>query len=235
MNALERSIVAVSTLLLGALFVGVVARRRYRACLSFPIYVLSVFTTNLLVGLWPERFFRWDFYVFKEGVHNSLKFAVALELAARTFWPFPGAVRTATKTVLAILVLVYITAILSTSDAEYDTLVLARVHNGTIWLFSVIAAIVLWYRLPMEPFRKAILVGFVPYLLVFAVGMEAIGKLMESVGRFAVLEGRGRLVNIAHIVAYAILVAYWNYAAWHVGAPGSRAAPAPTDTHAEAH
>ena len=29
-----------------------------------------------------------------------------------------------------------------------------RVLNGSIWLFTAIAALILWYRLPVDPFHK---------------------------------------------------------------------------------
>jgi hypothetical protein len=63
----------------------------------------------------------------------------------------------------------------------------------------------LWYRLPVDPFHKAILVGFVPYLLVFSVGMRAMLEMGQA---------QSYLFQRAHAVAYVVLLAYWNRAAW---------------------
>ena len=46
---------------------------------------------NILVTLWPARFFTPSFWVLKQGVYDALKMAVALELAWRAFDAFPGA------------------------------------------------------------------------------------------------------------------------------------------------
>ena len=37
-----------------------------------------------------------------------------------------------------------------------------RILNGTIWVFTSQAALILWYRLPVDSFRKAILIGLIP-------------------------------------------------------------------------
>jgi hypothetical protein len=92
--------------------------------------------------------------------------------------------------------------------------------NGTVWLLTGIAAVVLWYRLPVDRFHKAILTGLVPYLLVFAIGLNAIEtsnwstRMVES-------------VNYFHILAFQLLVAYWVWAAWApLRAPAQRPQPA---------
>jgi hypothetical protein len=80
-----------------------------------------------------------------------------------------------------------------------------RVLNGTIWLFAALAILILWYRLPVHWFQKAILLSYVPYLLVFTVAMNALGEMGWQ---------RGAWANTAGQVAYWLLVLYWNYTAW---------------------
>lgn len=198
------------------LLAAILIRRRYATCLSFALYVTAVLVPGVLFAVWPERFYTVENYFLRETVHNLLKFAIALELGYRTFRVFPGALSVARKVALLILSLVALMAIAGISlngpatgmAAEWH----ARVLNGTIWLLTGIAAVILWYRLPVAPFHKAILVGFVPYLLVFSVGMRAVVELglQES-----------HLFHRVHTVAYVALLFYWNRAAW---------APAPMTT-----
>lgn len=193
-----------------ALLVGLVTKGRYRACYSFALYLVAVVAADGLILAWPGRFHRWDFWIVKETVHSLLKFAIALELALRTFRAFPGARATA-RGVVFLVVLVALAGILAgpaEQAADFPDLA-SRLHprilNGTIWLFTAIAAVVLWYRLPVDAFHKAILIGFVPYLLVFTVAMNALDAIGWHLQKPAAY---------AHTVAYLLLLVYWTHAAW---------------------
>jgi hypothetical protein len=80
-----------------------------------------------------------------------------------------------------------------------------RVLNGSIWLFTAIAALILWYRLPVNAFHKAVLLSYVPFLLVFTVTMNALGSAT-----------RDRLGWLSYLyqLAYLALMVYWARAAW---------------------
>ena len=204
---------ALNATLLAALFL----RGRYRACLSFTLYAVAVLVPQVLFTLWPARFFTWDIYFLRENVHSLLKLAIALELGYRTFRAFPGALVQARRVVFAILALVGMLVIGATASTPSLTSATqvewhARVLSGTIWLLTGIAAVILWYRLPVDSFHKAILVGFVPYLLLFSIGMEAMLKLGQA---------QSFAFQRAHGLAYIALLFYWNRAAW---------APAPMTT-----
>lgn len=191
------------------LLVALVMRDRYKACILFPLYVAAVLVPVFLFAVWPERFYTWPNYLLRETVHNLLKFAIALELGYRTFRAFPGAWTQAKRLILVIIVVIAVVvfaAITAQRDpADIQVEWHARVLNGTIWLFTGIAAVVLWYRLPVDPFHKAILVGFVPYLLVFSFGMRALVEIGWE---------QSRLYQRVHALAYVLLLAYWNRAAW---------------------
>lgn len=209
---------------LGALLllVGLWARRRYGVSYSFALYIADILLCESLVMYWPQHFFRWQFWLFKESVYTLLKFAIAMELAARTFRSFPGAQATARRVLFVVLALGYL-AILAVpvKGADYGLLagqVLPRILNATIWLFTAIAVLVLWYRLPVHPLHKAILIGFVPYLLIFSVTMNALDvfgwELRETLG-------------YVHTSAYLLLLLYWCRAAWQrAEAPAMAAAAA---------
>lgn len=205
-----------------ALLTGLVVRRRYRACYAFCGYLLAVVVADCLILAWPERFLRWDFWLLKETVHSLLKFGIALELGLRTLQGFPGARATARFVVLLVLLFALAGMLADPIDRSADLADLAsrlhpRILNTAIWLFTAIAAVILWYRLPVDAFHKAILIGFVPYLLVFTVAINA----LESVG-----PDIERLVGYAHPLAYLLVLTYWTYAAWRPQEAPFRAAPA---------
>ncbi len=76
------------------LLAGILWRGRARLCWSFALYVLAVLTGNVLVSVWPSRFFNPSFWVAKQAVYDALKVAVVLELAWRAFSRLAAAPRT---------------------------------------------------------------------------------------------------------------------------------------------
>lgn len=191
------------------LLAALLLRRRYLACISFLLYVVAVLVPSLLFAVWPDRFYTWPNYLLRETVHNLLKFAIALELGYRTIRAFPGAWTQARRLVVVIIVVIAV-VVFAAITAERDPADVqvewhTRVLNGTIWLFTGIAAVVLWYRLPVDPFHKAILVGFVPYLLIFSFGMRALVEMGWA---------EARQYQRFHTLAYVVLLIYWNRAAW---------------------
>ncbi len=200
--------VAANALALAAL-VGLIVRRRWASCWAFTAYLVTVFVIGSLITVWPSQFYRLDFWLFKESAYGLLKFAIALELAYRTFHAFPGAEATARRVLFSVMVATSLAVFaVSSPNAELAGVaghVLPRVLNGTVWVFTAIAALILWYRLPVQPLHKAILVGFVPFLLVFTVAMNALNALGWQ---------HQVVTSYGHTVAYVVLVGYWNVAAW---------------------
>ena len=198
---------------------GILYRRRDRNCYTFLLYLGAVLISDLLILLWPEHFYKRMFWLWKEILNNALRFGVALELAFRTFRAFPGARSTARGVVLLLLAVTLVTIVAVSGDASSGTTlgppsleqiagrIQPRLLNGTIWLFTAIAATILWYRLPVDAFHKAILIGFVPYLLIFTAGLN----LLDSYGWDQALRTH---INYAHTGAYYLLMAYWVRAAW---------------------
>jgi hypothetical protein len=96
-----------------------------------------------------------------------------------------------------------------------------RVLNGTVWLLTGMAVLILWYRLPVDRFHKAILTGLVPYLLVFTIGLNAIESYNWSK---SIQEWR----NLVDTSAYLLLLGYWARAAWApLAVPAVARGPAP--------
>jgi len=80
-----------------------------------------------------------------------------------------------------------------------------RVLTGTIWLLNALALVVIWYRVPIHAYHKAILLGFVPYLLVFTILL----RLLRHDGWNIV-----PIIQTAEPAAYMLLMGWWAWAAW---------------------
>jgi hypothetical protein len=213
--SLQGAIAVSGTIVAILALAGVVVRRRVGVCRTFVPYLCVVVVTDLLPLLWPEHFYRQWFWFGGQLVIHVLRFAVALELTYRTFRAFPSARATARGVLLVVLLVALVIVFAGTGDLEPPegapalgpliSRVQPRVLNGAIWLFSAIAGLILWYRLPVHPLQKAILIGFVPYLLVFTVSLN----LIESQG----WDIRAQ-VNYLHTSAFVAVLSYWAVAAW---------------------
>lgn len=226
MTGLQWWLGVLGEIILAVILVGLFVRGRGGRCYSFTVYVIAVLTSEILITAWPHEFFVLEKWLFKETLLNALKYAIALELAARTFRAFPGARATA-RAVVFLVVLVSLAAVLQAVPvtrvadfAELASQLHTRILNSTIWVFTALAAVILWYRLPVDLFHKAILVGFVPYLLVFTVVMN----LLKAIG-WHVLEQ----VSYLQTGAYLLLLGYWGYAAWRPLEGRVRAPEAPRE------
>jgi len=210
MSLASRVLTAAVVTLIGVILGGLFVRRRAASCWSFVAYLVSVWISDLLMLLWPERFWRQGFFwIFKENVHNFLKLAVALELLVRIFRAFPSAYMAAGRAML--LVLAGLAALLwgSLSRGTDYVAVVGRLHpqvnDFTVWVFIALGGFCLWYHLPLNSLHKAILIGLVPYLLVYSVAQRTIAVLGWE---------RGWIFNRSAPVAYGLLLAYWAYVVW---------------------
>jgi hypothetical protein len=197
--------------------VGLVVRRHITTCPTFGLYLLVVFATDSLMLF--ESYDRMSFWLMKEIALNVLKFLVALELISRAFAAFPGAKATAYRVMglvmgLTLLVVVWLAAgwrpeAWLISDRAAATLIVSEFHTriitGTTLLFVSIAALILWYRLPVESMQKAILIGFVPYLIFFYMTLEL---------QTANLWPKGGWLARLGALAWPVLLGYWAHAAW---------------------
>jgi hypothetical protein len=205
MSAVQIAIAVVGFTIEIVLFAILVWRRHYRQDPLFVLYVGAIFLSNAAVGLW----YRWDVWLVHQAIVAAARFGVALGLAYGVFRNFPSAAVTARRVLLLVLV-VTLTAAFSlagvdTTYADASAMLTSRIANGTVWLFTALAALVLWYRLPLRGLQKAILLGFAPYLLVFAVAMN----VLSSVGWHM-----RTVVGYADTLGFIILLSYWTVVAW---------------------
>ena len=110
---------------------------------------------------------------------------------------------------------------------ETQALVLlqSRFLNGSVWLFSGLAAVILWYRLPIDGLQKAILVGLVPYLLASTAGLNFLNSATTPETWTTIRP----LVNTTLGLAYLGLISYWGYVIWK---PASETLQAGEPAHA---
>jgi hypothetical protein len=188
--------------------VGVCAKGRYRQCFAFPVYLVLVLLCDTLVSLWPGRFYVAWFWILQQSAWDLAKLAIGLELGFRLFRGFPGGRPVARLSITGVAIATTMAVLSFPAGLTYTAVVLEwhpRVLTGTIWLMTMLALLVVWYRLPVHPFQKAILMGFVPYLVVF-------------VSLLSVLRSHGWVVrpwfNLADACAYLAASSSWAVAAW---------------------
>jgi len=165
-------------------------------------------------------------WIANEVVTAALRFGLALELTYRIFGAFPAAAATARRVMLTLLVVTAAMA-MSAEASEYPlfaTFVVPRLATGTVWILTALAALVLWYRLPLASLPKAILIGLAPYLLVFTVMMN----LLASVG----WQYR-TWIGYVNTLSYSALLAFWSWVAWRT-APEAAPSYAPPPLAARA-
>ncbi len=197
------------------LLTGLAVRRRVRLCWTFPLYLGTIALADLLMLAWPEQF-RWQwFWLGKELVITVLRFGLALELTYRIVRAFPTARATVRGVLLGVLLLTLAIVFAGTGDlapAEGTSILgplISRVQplvlSGSIWLLTGIAGVILWYRLPVHPLHKAILVGLVPYLLIFTVSLNLIESRGWEVSVF---------VSSFSALTWLVVLGSWAVVAW---------------------
>jgi hypothetical protein len=195
---------------------GVVWNRRYRTCWSFAVYLVAALACEAAVVLWPQRFFHWWFFITKQAVYDILKVGIALELAHQAFLVFPGARAAGRRVVFAVLAAS--TALIGWSSIHLRTWTdwQPPVVSATIWLFAATAVVVLWYRLPLHAWHRAILLGLTPYSLVFV-------TLLSVLQKWGAREAYATL-GLLDSIAFLAITAWWAVAAWRPYPEGRMAA-----------
>jgi len=208
MSELQVALSHAVKLALVAVLAGLVARGRARLCWSFAAYLVAILVGNSLASLWPSHFYTPGFWVLKQAVYDALKMAVALELAWRAFEAFPGAMRTARRTLLVLLGASTLVLAALTPSSSYANLWDWQPSSVTaaLWLLTATALLVVWYQVPVHDWQRAILLGLAPYLLVFVTVLD----LLKRRGWPALHATAG----VVDSVAYLCLLSFWAWAAW---------------------
>lgn len=217
MTALAKAIGLASTLLLLTTLVGLLVRGHWRAWYSYALYVL-VLPLFTLLYLADDRLYDKNVWMVQESLLNAIRFSMALELAGRTFRAFPGA-RSTLNVVLMVVVAATLALALPSYDPDHGYLnfvvnLQPRLLSGSVWLFTAIAALILWYRLPVLPVRKAILLSYLPYLIFST-------AFLNLLNQFGWLQG----LQYLNQVVYLVLVTFWARVAWKLPVVSHSAPP----------
>ena len=209
-----------------ALFGVLLGRGHFRQLPLFTMYVGGLRVFGVVYMLHPT----YETWMLLQVVGASLRFGVALELTYRIFGAFPAAKVTARRVLFVILVATAVTAVATVSPNATDTRihseVVPRMASAAIWMLTALAGLVLWYRLPLAPLPRAILMWFAPYLLLFTIGMS----LLFDPGSQHVRVWVGYLDPLA----FFVLTNYWLRVAWRT-APESAKLPPPPGPTATTH
>jgi hypothetical protein len=224
MTSLQAIVGHLVTFLLWVVLAGILYRKRYREWIFFPVFVFSIAILGVLYALWPERFRVPEVWMAKEAVHHVFRVAMAVELGIRTFRAFPGAMATLRRVVFVLIAITIAVVVFQAPSALHYTTFIGefqpRMLAAAIWLFTAIAILILWYRLPVSRFQKAIVLSYVLFLPILAVYMNL----------WPALSGRRRdLVGYLYQAAFLAVVSSWVYFCWRRDPP-PKADPPPPDS-----
>jgi hypothetical protein len=171
MTPLQHAFVLVVCLASVATLPGLAWNGRVRECWSYLAYLLFLTVCAFCVSTWPQTFYRWDWWMAKRAVFDALKAGIAIELALRAVAAFPGP--KARLQVAMVATLAASAAMIATAPGHRDYAALwawqPTINSVTIWLFFVTALVVIYYRLPVSTWHRALVVVFSVKLFLFTV------------------------------------------------------------------
>jgi hypothetical protein len=190
-----------------ATILALLRRGRYRECWSYLAYVCVLVVSTFCILIWPQHFYRLDWWLAKRAVFDAIKISVAIELALRAVSAFPGA--RARMRVAMLASLGVSAAMIASGPAHREYLTVwtwqPLISNATIWIFAIAAMAVVHYRLPVTTWHRAIVLTFTLKLLVFTVLIN----VLEHTG------WRARpWVNVADGATDVLAAACLAYFAW---------------------
>ena len=172
-----------------------VLRRRRGEVPAFTVYLVTVWTLELVVFFWPERFFTRPFWIAQEIAYGTLRLLVVCDLAGRTLRRCRiGAVRWTTAAFLTLGATALLVAIATpvpvyqcrlheregVDCAMFEIFFMStvpRLVNATIWAVTWLAVLAHGLALPLTRWERAIAIGFAFYLAVFSTALSAVAQL----------------------------------------------------------
>lgn len=206
MSFAHRALIVLGFVLALSVLVGILRRKRLAQCIAFSLLVLASAGFTGLFLVYPQGNSP-ALYLLKQGIYDSLLFAIALELSFRAFSAFRG-VADRVRGLLGFLVMASTMGIFFlTPRSPYSQFwrYQPSVTTAGIWCLTIVALLVVWYQIPIRAFLRAIVLAYVPYLVVFVICVDLIGRL-----------GWGAIprLNLLNAMAYDVMAGYWAYAAW---------------------
>lgn len=213
----DAGIRVLNLLLAGMALAGMVTRRRIAACVSFPVHLSTDIVGRVLVLVWPDRFWTWDFVFWTDAVQVAVRAAIVLELTYKVFRPLPEGlqhVRLMLALVLTGMVLAFLVYPPRATNAFEGTLVLQQVSYGVAFLFIAFLLVTWYHGVPLDPLHRDIACGFgaLNFVLAFATALSEYDPAYDW-GRYFIIK-----------TAYPFLLAGWCVSAWRPDTP-SRLSP----------
>ena len=207
MLAIHRALTFLGLGLMTLIVVGLLRTGRVRESVAFSCYI-GVATLFGFAIVSSPSLYTPEVFMVKQGIYDGLLIGMAIELSIRVFGAFRGvAQRVRAQLAAAVIASTVIVLLVTPENAAYGDLSRYQpaITTAGIWCLSFVGLLIVWYQIPVPSFTRAIILGYVPYLLVFVVCTDLIGRL-----------GWGAItgINTANAVAYDALAAYWAYAAW---------------------
>jgi hypothetical protein len=209
---IEAWVNCLATVLIGGAIMGLLVRGRAALCWAFFAYLSVVMTCFTLIACWPEHFWNLGFYSAKETGYFVLKVLIAVEIWRRTFATLARA-RVKVGFLLVGILLATSAMVLSTAaDGRHPfdvvvTIIGPRQQAGSLALFALVATAAWWYRAPLHPLHRAILVGFSFYLPINTVAYSVFGWFLAP-------EAARPWAGALNAVAYNLTMIWWAWAAW---------------------
>jgi hypothetical protein len=211
----QQTVANLVALLLGATLIGLLVTGRFWLCRSFGLYLGVTLTTNRLIVWWPEQFRNGQFWALKEVLQAALVMAVAVELADVALMTFPRARSIVRRGVgaVALLTLLGVSTAIGGGYYVWVGTLAARASLGAAWAMLVVVLVTAWYRLPLGPWHRTMVLGFVLNQGVYALLLST----LAGTGWWAY-----RYIDGLSPSAYAATVGLWAFGAWRgawLGAP----------------
>lgn len=204
---LHRALMVLGLGLMTLVVVGLFRSGRARECLAFSAYI-TVATTFVFGIIAFPAWYTPEVFVVKQGIYDTLILGMAIELSIKVFGAFRGvAQRIRAQLATAVIVSTALVFLSTPEDASYSNLARYQpaISTAGIWCLAFVGLLIVWYQIPVPSFSRALILGYVPYLLFFVVCVDLIGRL-----GWEAIEG----INTANAVAYDTVAAYWAHAAW---------------------
>lgn len=145
---------------------GLVCRRRLSRAWLLPVFLLAVLTADVIIALAPA-INTWRFWLRIELLHAALLLALVIEVAVRMARDMPGP---ALALSLLLLVVMAATGSLWREAPGQHVLFefIPRLLTGTAGLYIGAFLVQAFFRVPVDPLHKAVLLGLSPWMLVYA-------------------------------------------------------------------
>lgn len=160
---------------------------------------------NTLALTLPGPLYTFALWAAVQAIGNTLGLVLAVALARRVLRLFPTARVTAHVGIVIVIVIATVISVLVARSAllpqEHSFLgAIVRVTfpilvGSATWVFTVLVIVVVYFNLPVRPFDRVVILGFLGYTLIFNAAVRVVWQVQDAgLARFAeYLDGLGWL------------------------------------------